>query len=228
MGGIANSLFYGCGVRPYYVLLKNLCWQKKRGQLLIIFLTFYSYSRMTEAKWPLSPNQYADATITLEFPASAARRLEAGESSLDSLKNDFSSSQNFARSKNQKAMKKAIDKFLTDNIPLLGSGGKLKESEKFVEEGEEKESEIFAYEGIDLFYGKIEPKTKNKGAIGSSTHLRGSRQIQEVVEVIEVTYTFTTRGAYNVRYFAFLGCLTQTRYSFPFDIIYYSRHPTNS
>ena len=211
------------------VVEKSMLTKKKRGQLLITFLTFYSYSRMTEAKWPLSPNQYADATITLEFPASAARRLEAGESSLDSLKDDFSSSQNFARSKNQKAMKKAIDKFLIDNIPLLGSGGKLKESEKFVEEGEEEESEIFAYEGIDLFYGKIEPKAKkNKDAIGSSRHLRGSRQIQEVVEVIEVTYTFTTRGAYNVRYFAFLGCLTQTRYSFPFDIIYYSPHPTNS
>lgn len=155
---------------------------------------------MTKAEWPLSPNQFADATITLEFPASAARRLETRESPLETLVNDFSSSANFGKSKNQKAMKKAIDKFLRDNIPLLGSGGKLKESEKFVEEGEEKESEVFAYEGIDLFDGKIERKKKNRDAIGSlgtSRHLRGSRRIQEVVEVIEVTYTFTSRGAYN-------------------------------
>ena len=65
---------------------------------------------------------------------------------------------------------------------------------------------IFALDGVDLYDAKIERKKHKKDAIDQlvGRYLRASRRDQETdeSEFIEITYTFTAQGTYNVRFFA--------------------------
>ena len=157
---------------------------------------------LTRAEWPLNVEQFADATLKLEVPV-LGRRLAEANSLETLLSEEFASQSTFGKGKNRRAMKKAIEGFLRDNIAGLGSGGVLDESEskKFADASDksDKQSEIFALSGVDLFDGKVERKKKTRDNI-IYRYLRGggARSMQEEEEVIEVTYTFTARGAYNV------------------------------
>ena len=162
---------------------------------------------LTRADWPLDVEQFADATLKLEVPI-LGRRLEEANSLETLLSEEFASPSNFGKGKNRRAMKKVIEGFLRDNFASLGSGGVLEESEskKFADGGNEdgdsgKQSEIFALSGVDLFEGKVQRKKKTRDSIMYRS-LRGAaaRFMQEEEEVIEVTYTFTARGAYNVSF----------------------------
>lgn len=172
---------------------------------------------MTQAEWPLSSSQFADATVKLEFPVTAeGRRLGTRDALETLLSEDFADSKSFGTSDNNKAMKKAIEKYVRDNIGNLSSGGKVKSESQEFADGDKKESEIFAFAGVDLFDAKVERKKKNRrDNIGFGRYLRASRWTQEEEEeVLEVTYTFTARGTYNVSTCA----LFSRKCSFDYDL----------
>jgi hypothetical protein len=159
---------------------------------------------LAAAEWPLASRQFADATITLELPLERRRRRLGEENKLELLSEEFADGASFGKSENQKFMSKAIEQFLKDNISKLGSGGTMmmQESQKFAEGGGRQESEIFAFSGVDLFDAKmVRKKKKSRDSIDNSSlsrYLRASRWTQEEEELLEVTYTFTARGSYNV------------------------------
>jgi hypothetical protein len=62
---------------------------------------------------------------------------------------------------------------------------------------------IFALNGVDLYGAKIERKKHTKDAIDQlvGRYLRASRRDQDIdEEFIEITYSFTAQGTYNVRF----------------------------
>lgn len=173
------------------------------GKMVALPTPYFLDVGLMQANWPLSTRQFADATISLEFPVAATAGSGSGGRSLATKESLFSLlSEEFANvgtAENSKAMKKVIEKYVKENIGSIGSGGELKsEAQEFA--GGKSASEVFAFAGVDLFDAKVERRKKKSGnAIGGyRRYLRASRWIQEEEEVLEVTYTFTARGSYNV------------------------------
>jgi hypothetical protein len=129
------------------------------------------------------------------FPA--AERMLQSQGGLETLLQDvFADAASFGRSDNRQLMGKVIEEYLKENIGKIGAGGNVRE----VGVGEV----VFDLKGVDLYEGKIgRTKRGGKKSDGRKRYLRASRRAQEASssveeEVIEVTYSFTARGSYNV------------------------------
>jgi hypothetical protein len=128
----------------------------------------------------------------LEFPVTASAG-SGGESLGSLLSEEFGDAQSIGVGENSRAVKKVIEKYIRDNIGSIGSGGEVKSDE-------DKKSAIFAFSGVDLFDATVHRKSKRVDGSADRRYLRGAlRWMQEKEEeVLEVTYTFTARGSYNV------------------------------
>ncbi|KAL3783416.1 hypothetical protein HJC23_002843 [Cyclotella cryptica] len=143
--------------------------------------------------WELAAKQYADATVTLTFPVMKEEETMVVTPLESTLSGVFVDAESFGTSVHQKTVGKVLEKYVKENIVNLASGGNIHKKRS-------KEA-VFDLSGIDLFDAKMERKTKNNRDASDSLgrYLRGSRNAQENEEVIEITYSFTARGSYNVR-----------------------------
>ncbi len=75
-------------------------------------------------EWELEAGKFADAELTLTFPA-VKRRLQS-QGGLETLLQDvFADAASFGRSDNCQLMGKVIEEYLKENIGKIGAGGIL-------------------------------------------------------------------------------------------------------